>query len=82
MVLLAINMREDPSLVREYKRRNRLTFPHLLDTKNTVSASYGVRYTPTSFIVDKQGNIVARVIGPMAWASPKFQELFEELVSE
>lgn len=75
-------MRESPSLVKQYKKRNRLTFPHLLDVKSTVSDSYGVRYTPTSFIVDRQGKIAARVIGPVTWASPEFQKLFEEMISE
>jgi peroxiredoxin len=75
-------MREKPSLVRTYKKRNRLTFPHLLDVQSNVSRTYGVRYTPTSFIVDKQGNIAARVVGPVSWASPEFQEMFKEMVSE
>lgn len=81
--MLAVAM--DPqgrSLVEPYKRRNRLTFAHLLDPENKVSGAYGVRGVPTSFLVDKEGNIVARVVGPKGWADTEFQMLFEEMVVE
>jgi peroxiredoxin len=70
------------SVVEPYKKRNRLTFPHLLDAKQEVTGAYGVRGIPATFIVNKQGHIVARVIGPRPWADPEFQRLFEELIDE
>ncbi len=74
--------REGRALVGPYKRRNRLTFPHLLDPDNDVTTVYGVRQVPTTFIVDKRGRVAARVVGPRPWAAPEFQRLFEEMVSE
>ncbi|MFQ5893248.1 MAG: peroxiredoxin family protein [Nitrospinota bacterium] len=83
LVLLAISMdRQGRSIVEPYKKRNRLTFPHLLDADHEVTRTYGVRYTPTSFIVDQRGHIVARVIGLRPWADPEFQRLFEEMIAE
>lgn len=69
-------------MVGPYKRRNRLTFPHLLDPENDVKATYGVRYVPTTFLVDKRGKIVAKVVGPRPWADHEFQRLFDEMISE
>jgi peroxiredoxin len=74
--------REGRALVGPYKRQNRLTFPHLLDSKNDVTADYGVSHVPMTFIVNKRGQVVARVVGPRPWASPEFQRLFEEMISE
>ena len=82
LVLLAIDMRESRALVESYKRRYRLTFPHLLDTEGNTARAYGVRYHPASFIVNKRGQIVARVTGPRPWDSPDFQRLFEEMIAE
>lgn len=82
-MLLAVAMdKQGRSLVEPYKRRNRLTFAHLLDPENRVSGTYGVRGVPTSFLVDKEGNIVARVVGPLGWADTEFQMLFEEMIVE
>ena len=82
-MLLAIAMdRKGRSVVEPYKRRYRLTFPHLLDENQKATRAYGVRYTPTTFIVNKRGQIVARVIGPKPWANAEFQKLFEEMIAE
>ena len=82
-MLLAISMdRPGRSVVEPYKKRNRLTFPHLLDDRLEVSRTYGVRAMPTTLIVNKRGHVVARVIGPRPWADPEFQRLFEELIDE
>lgn len=82
-MLLAISMdRKGRSVVEPYKKHNRLTFPHLLDTGRQATKAYGVRYTPTTFIVNKRGQIVARVIGPRPWADPDFQRLFEGMIAE
>ncbi len=70
------------SVVEPYKKRNRLTFPHLLDDRLEVSQTYGVRATPMTLIVNKRGHVVARVIGPRPWADPEFQRLFKELIDE
>lgn len=69
-------------MVETYKKRWRLTFPHLLDSNFKAAKAYRVRYTPTTFIVDKRGRIAARVIGPKSWADPAFQSLFEEMIAE
>ena len=81
--MLAVAMdKQGRSLVEPYKRRNRLSFTHLMDSENKVSVAYGVRGVPTSFLVNKQGNIIARVVGPMGWADTEFQMLFEEMIVE
>lgn len=83
LVLLAVSMdRKGRSVVEPYKKHNRLTFPHLLDSNFKATRAYGVHYTPTTFIVDKRGRVVARVIGPMPWSNPEFQRLFEEMIAE
>ncbi len=82
-MLLAVSMdRKGRSVVEPYKKRNRLTFPHLLDTGRQATEAYGVRYTPMTFIVNKRGQIVARVIGPRPWSDPDFQRLFEGMIAE
>lgn len=82
-MLLAVSMdRKGRSVVEPYKKRNRLTFPHLLDDGRQASGAYGVRYTPTTFIVNKRGEVVARVIGARPWANPDFQRLFEGMIAE
>ncbi len=44
-----------------------LTFPILLDPDSIVTNRYRVRVRPTSFLVDRDGMLVARMVGPQPW---------------
>jgi peroxiredoxin len=64
-VVLAINIQERKELVAEYVGETGLTFPVLLDRRGEVTARYRVRGLPTSFLVDREGRILEKHIGPV-----------------
>lgn len=49
----------------EFNDPGALTFPVLLDEENTVADLYQTRKYPESFIIDKEGNVAAIVIGKL-----------------
>lgn len=56
-----------------------LTFPVLLDTKNTVAKTYQTRKYPESFIIDRDGIVRKIVIGPLNEVHfAKVKELIEQ----
>lgn len=52
----------------------RLTFPVLLDPDSRVTNVYMVRYRPTSYLIDAQGRIITRIVGPRDWMSDNILE--------
>jgi len=64
-VVLAVNQREDAARVAAFMREYRLTFPALLDRDGAVAALYGAPYLPSSFFVDRQGQIRTIYRGPL-----------------
>ena len=60
-----------PDLVRAFLREVPVTFPVLLDPERQVGARYGVWGYPETFVIDRDGRIVERVIGPRAWDTPE-----------
>jgi peroxiredoxin len=50
-----------------FVRALRLTFPIGLDSKMEVTTQYQVRALPSSFLIDRRGNVAAIAIGPRAW---------------
>jgi len=64
-VVLAINIQERKELVSEYVGETGLTFPVILDQRGEVTARYRVRGLPTSFLVDREGRILEKQIGPV-----------------
>lgn len=65
LVILAVNLDEEKNTVQKFINSNKYNFPVLLDTGNIVASQYEVVSIPTSFFIDKEGNIVDKHIGAM-----------------
>ncbi len=63
LVVLTINWGDPSSKIKEFMRDYELSFPVLLDTKRVVAEKYEVWSIPTTFFIDKNGIIQAKVIG-------------------
>lgn len=66
--------------VAPFMQELKLTFPALLDTKGRIRSLYGTTGVPESFIIDKNGILVQKVIGPLDWAKPEVFRFFEKLI--
>jgi peroxiredoxin len=68
-------------VVAPFMQQYRLTFPALLDPKDRIPHLYHTKGVPESFIVDKRGLLVDKVIGPRDWSHPQMIALFERLLA-
>lgn len=57
--------------VRRFVRELAVTFPVLYDPERQVGTRYGVWGYPETFVIDRGGRIVERVIGPRTWDTPE-----------
>jgi peroxiredoxin len=79
---LAVAMSYDPpSYVVNYAQTRKLPFDVAIDNTGSVARAWGdVQLTPTSFIVNKKGEIVKRYVGEPNFA--EMQKLIEKLLAE
>jgi peroxiredoxin len=68
-------------VVSPFMQKYQLTFPVLLDPQGTIERLYRTRGVPESFIVDKRGHLVEKVVGPRDWAHPQMLAMFERLLA-
>ena len=66
--------------VAPFMRKLKLTFPLLLDPDGNIKSFYGVTGVPESFIVDKKGILVKKIVGPIDWSTPKIFRFFRDLI--
>ena len=69
--MLAVLTNDDPAIAKNFARQFGITLPILDDDNNTVSPKYGITGVPETFIVDRQGIVRAKFIGPAEWDSPE-----------
>ncbi|MCF6178500.1 MAG: TlpA family protein disulfide reductase [Geopsychrobacter sp.] len=68
LVLLAINVENGGrGVVSGFLKESPYSFPILLDSQAEVQKLYGVFQFPESFIVDRNGLVVKKVIGAVPW---------------
>jgi peroxiredoxin len=70
--LVAISVDEDAQAVERFRDRLALTFPIALDAQKRAAASYQSFRYPESFLIDREGVLVARYIGERDWDAPEY----------
>jgi len=79
MVAVSIDEGGKPSIDSFFKETG-FSLPTYLDSSATSSRLYGVTGVPESFIIDKQGILVKKVIGGFVWDSPEAVSFIEGLM--
>ncbi len=64
-IILGVNYQDTPDKVQAFVEKYSVTFPILLDSDGRVADLFGVQGLPTSFFVDKEGNVLGYQPGPV-----------------
>jgi len=78
--ILALNLGDSKSKVSVFMSENKLSFPAVLDEKSITGSYYSVKAIPTTYIIDRRGLIVARIIGSINWNTPKIISAIETVL--
>jgi peroxiredoxin len=80
--MLAVLNKDDPVLADTFAAKLGLTMPILNDQNKTVGKQYGLTGLPETYIVDKQGVLREKFIGPAQWATPKIRHMLSRYINE
>ncbi|MFH1684212.1 MAG: TlpA disulfide reductase family protein, partial [Candidatus Margulisiibacteriota bacterium] len=76
-VILAVDLRESTRKVKDFADKNGYTFPFLLDSSGSVGAKYKAYSLPTTFILDQEGKLIAKISGARQWSWEDFEKLIK-----
>jgi thiol-disulfide isomerase/thioredoxin len=79
MVSVSIDEGGVPEISAFFKESG-FSLPTYTDPDGAAVKTYGITGVPESFIIDKNGILVKRVIGPLAWDSPETITFIEGLM--
>ena len=68
--------------VAPFMKKYELTFPALIDTAGTIRTTYRTTGIPESFIINKNGILVEKIIGPRDWARPEIVSFLNNLIQK
>jgi len=79
--IVAVDLQEKNKQVSKFVADYGLTFKILLDKTGSTGAAYSARSIPTTYIINKDGSVLARTIGGREWDTAEIFNLFEKILS-
>ena len=82
--VIAVNQMEDIDQVFAFTGQLEIdpTFTIVFDSTSEVSQAYAVRGLPTTYLLDKQGNIRYRAVGGREFNHPEVVKIIKQLIEE
>lgn len=85
MEMVAVSLDPERANARRFLSRflsgQRSAMTVLWDPESEVSTQYGTERIPETYIIDRQGEIVARFVNAYDWSRPEVKKLVESLMS-
>jgi len=80
--VLGVSVDDDQSAYDTFLNANHVIFPTYRDNAKAIPASYGTTMYPETYVIDRNGHIDRKIIGPQDWTSPEMLEYFNNLLAE
>lgn len=75
--MLGLLYNDRPEFARNLMKKIGLGFPVLVDQENQIATAYGITGVPETFLVDAEGIVREKIIGPQDWNAPEARELMK-----
>ena len=80
--ILGVNMGDSPDAIRAFLKQVPVAFPILLDPDGTQLQPWQVVAFPTSYVVDRRGQIRLGLFGSIEWDGPEAVAALEQVLAE
>ena len=81
LAILAVNLKESPDKVKAFFDQYRLSYTALLDESGSVFRDYQVMGLPTTYLIGREGTLLARGVGGRDWTRTEGKDLIRALLA-
>jgi peroxiredoxin len=79
--IVAVDVQDTEQTARQFIIKNKYTFPVLFDRDNKAVAQYEPRGFPTTYLIDREGNLQAMLVGARDWDTPEVSRTFGKILA-
>lgn len=72
VVVLGVSIDKNETLYKNFLRQRRVAFDTARDPDANISASYGTFQIPETYLIDRNGKVLEKVISNQDWMDPQF----------
>lgn len=68
--ILGVSVDDDPAAYQQFLQTYNVDYPTFRDASKQIPLSYGTTMYPETYVIDRDGKIDSKIIGPQDWTSP------------
>jgi len=81
-LVLGVSIDEDESAYEKFVRDQHINFPTYRDPSKKIASDFGTSMWPETYIIDRRGIILRKIIGPQDWNSPDLLAYFDAILGQ
>jgi peroxiredoxin len=79
VVVLGVSIDVDPDAYHRFLKVRNVNFLTVLDPEQKVATMYGTSGWPETYVIDREGVMRRKFIGPVDWTSPEVMDFLTRL---
>jgi cytochrome c biogenesis protein CcmG/thiol:disulfide interchange protein DsbE len=81
-VVLGVSVDEDKQAYEKFLVDNHVVFPTYRDATKKSAADYGTSMFPETYLIDREGRLARKIVGPQDWQSPEVMGSIDVLLNQ
>jgi cytochrome c biogenesis protein CcmG/thiol:disulfide interchange protein DsbE len=81
-VVLGVSVDEDKAAYEKFLMDNHVVFPTYRDATKKSSLDYGTSMYPETYLIDREGRLARKIVGPQNWQSPEIMSSINVLLNQ
>jgi cytochrome c biogenesis protein CcmG, thiol:disulfide interchange protein DsbE len=81
-VVLGASIDYDVAAYNKFLQDYRINFPTFVDGAKKIEAEYGTVMIPETYLIDRDGRLARKIVGPQDWQSPEVMNSIEVLLNQ
>ena len=79
--ILGVSVDEDPAAYDKFLQQYNVDFPTFRDPSKNIPLAYGTTMYPDTYIIDRDGRVDRKIVGPQDWTSPGMLAYLDTLLA-
>jgi cytochrome c biogenesis protein CcmG, thiol:disulfide interchange protein DsbE len=81
-VVLGVSIDEDQAAYQKFLAEKHINFPTYRDPSKKIATDFGTSMWPETYVIDRKGVILRKIIGPQDWNSPEMLAYFDAILGQ
>jgi thiol-disulfide isomerase/thioredoxin len=82
LVIIAVSLDRSSKTVKRFLEQNPAPYMVLTDTEGMTVALYNIMGYPTTYLINRNGKITQKLVGPVEWTDRNVKDIIDKLISQ